>query len=449
MESEPEFLALGPDAVLYAILDQVVDEYEPVATGLENDIDEIEDELFGADPDVSRRIYELSRQVITVQRATGPLAGILQALMAGTPDHHPGPELQDHLRDVLDHVLRLNDRIASFRALLQNALAVNAALVAQRQNDEMRRLTESSFAQSEQVKRISSWAAILFAPTLIGTIYGMNFQTMPELDWMFGYPMAAGAAWWAWDWSSTPPSSATTGSRTDGALVDTPFGWEQQQAGNFSKVSRSSRPNNCSVPLPLRQGSGTLNLLVGAGPVGRQPRKFGVPRPWGSADLRLRPQVCTNSAASGAGQEFRQAQDFTGFMRKLPKVRRRFGPATGLRRTAENTLESAFLWLSPPALGSSKEPKIRASSVLRPALASLLLTALAAHHRRSVSRCCRLGNRGCGAGGSARYMVRYSAGTDVSSAVRNLRSRNIAVGRTFAKASRRRGDGDARPRPRN
>jgi magnesium transporter len=168
----------------------VVDEYEPVAAGLENDIDEIEDELFGADPEVSRRIYELSRQVITVQRATGPLAGILQGLMAGTPDHHPDAELQDHLRDVLDHVLRLNDRIASFRALLQNALAVNAALVAQRQNDEMRRLTESSFAQNEQVKRISSWAAILFAPTLIGTIYGMNFHTMPELDWVFGYPMA-------------------------------------------------------------------------------------------------------------------------------------------------------------------------------------------------------------------------------------------------------------------
>ena len=192
MESQPEFLALGPDAVLYAILDQVVDEYEPVAAGLENDIDEIEDGLFGADPEVSRRIYELSRQVITVQRATGPLAGILQALMAGTPDHHPDQELQDHLRDVLDHVLRLNDRIASFRALLQNALAVNAALVAQRQNDEMRRLTESSIAQSEQVKRISSWAAILFAPTLIGTIYGMNFRTMPELDWIFGYPMALG-----------------------------------------------------------------------------------------------------------------------------------------------------------------------------------------------------------------------------------------------------------------
>jgi magnesium transporter len=192
MEKMPEFLAQGPDAVLYGILDQVVDEYEPVAAGLENDVDEIEDDLFGADPDVSRRIYELSRQVITFQRATSPLVGILQVLMAGTPGRVPGPELQDHFRDVLDHVFRLNERVASFRALLQNALAVNSALVAQRQNDEMRRLTESSFAQSEQVKRISAWAAILFAPTLVGTIYGMNFTAMPELNWAFGYPFALG-----------------------------------------------------------------------------------------------------------------------------------------------------------------------------------------------------------------------------------------------------------------
>lgn len=190
MESEPEFLALGPDAVLYAILDQVVDEYEPVAAGLENDIDEIEDDLFAADPGVSRRIYELSRQVITFQRATAPLAGILQSLMGSGPDGVPDPELQDHFRDVLDHAIRLGERVSAFRALLQNALAVNAALVAQRQNDEMRLLTESSFAQNEQVKRISSWAAILFAPTLIASIYGMNFRDMPELEWIFGYPMA-------------------------------------------------------------------------------------------------------------------------------------------------------------------------------------------------------------------------------------------------------------------
>ena len=129
--------ALGPDACS-TLLDQVVDEYEPVVAGLENDVDEIEDDLFAADPGVSRRIYELSRQVIMFQRATAPLVGILQSLMAATEDRQPEPELQDHYRDVLDHVLRLSERIAAFRALLQNALAVNAALVAQRQNDEMR-----------------------------------------------------------------------------------------------------------------------------------------------------------------------------------------------------------------------------------------------------------------------------------------------------------------------
>jgi magnesium transporter len=129
--------------VLYAILDQVVDEYEPVTARLENDVDEIEDDLFAADPGVSRRIYELSRLVIMFQRATAPLTAILQTLMAESRSRHPGTELQDHFRDALDHVLRLSERITAFRALLQNALAVNAALVAQQQNDEMRLLTES------------------------------------------------------------------------------------------------------------------------------------------------------------------------------------------------------------------------------------------------------------------------------------------------------------------
>ncbi|GAC1598678.1 MAG: hypothetical protein NVS3B6_07240 [Pseudarthrobacter sp.] len=111
--------------------------------------------------------------------------------MAGTPGRDKEPELQDHYRDVLDHIIRLTERVAAFRALLQNALAVNAALVAQRQNDEMKNLTESSYQQNEEVKRISSWAAILFAPTLVASIYGMNFH-IPELDWTYGYPYALG-----------------------------------------------------------------------------------------------------------------------------------------------------------------------------------------------------------------------------------------------------------------
>ena len=190
LEQTPELLRLGPEAVLYAILDQVVDEYAPVVAGLENDIDEIEDQLFDGDPAVSRRIYDLLREVIEFQRASHPLVEMLQALERGFDKYQVDLELQRHLRDVLDHTLRVVERADSFRALLQNALTVQTTLVGQRQNEEMRHLTEASLAQNEDVKKISAWAAILFAPTLVGTIYGMNFDHMPELHWLLGYPFA-------------------------------------------------------------------------------------------------------------------------------------------------------------------------------------------------------------------------------------------------------------------
>jgi len=192
LERTPELLRLGPEAVLYAILDQVVDGYAPVVAGLENDVDEIEDQLFKGDPAVSRRIYELSREVIEFQRATRPLLGMLHSLEAGFDKYNVDVELQRNLRDVQDHAIRIVERADSFRALLQNALTVQATLVGQQQNDEMRSLTETSLAQNEEVKKISAWAAILFAPTLVGTVYGMNFDRMPELHWPFGYPYALG-----------------------------------------------------------------------------------------------------------------------------------------------------------------------------------------------------------------------------------------------------------------
>ena len=101
-------------------------------------------------------------------------------------------ELQRNLRDVADHALRITERADAFRVLLQSALTVNSTLVSQRQNDEMRSLTEASLSQNEEVKKISAWAAILFAPTLVGTVYGMNFKHMPELHWFYGYPYAIG-----------------------------------------------------------------------------------------------------------------------------------------------------------------------------------------------------------------------------------------------------------------
>jgi magnesium transporter len=190
LESDPELLARGSEAVLYAILDAVVDGYAPVVAGLENDIDEIEVEVFRGDPQVSRRIYELSQEVVDFQRAAQPLTGILAAITAGFEKYGVDEDLRSYLRDVADHVTQVNERIEGFRLQLRDILTVNATLVAQRQNEEIRELTETSIAQGEEVKKISAWAAILFAPTLVGTVYGMNFTHMPELDWRLGYPMA-------------------------------------------------------------------------------------------------------------------------------------------------------------------------------------------------------------------------------------------------------------------
>jgi magnesium transporter len=180
LEERPDLLQLGVLAIVYGIVDHVVDGYQPVAAGLENDIDEIEDEVFGGSATVSRRIYELTREVIEFQRATAPLQGILGRLMdeAGI-----GTEERRYLRDVQDHAIRVQEQAHAFRALLENILNVNLTL-------ETKAASEASHAQNEQVKRISAWAAILFAPTLVGTIYGMNFEHMPELGWLLGYPFA-------------------------------------------------------------------------------------------------------------------------------------------------------------------------------------------------------------------------------------------------------------------
>jgi magnesium transporter len=190
MEADPDLLQQGTQAVLYAIFDAVVDGYAPVVAGLQNDIDEIETEVFGGDPKVSRRIYELSREVVEFQRAARPLLGILEALTVGSEKYGPDEELQRYLRDVVDHATIVAERVDGFRAALGDILTVNATLVGQAQNEEMRNLAEASNSQNEEVKKVSAWAAILFAPTVIGTIYGMNFDHMPELHWLFGYQFA-------------------------------------------------------------------------------------------------------------------------------------------------------------------------------------------------------------------------------------------------------------------
>ncbi|XAS66345.1 magnesium/cobalt transporter CorA [Micrococcaceae bacterium Sec5.7] len=185
LESRPDLLCHGPEAVLYALLDQVVDDYAPVVAGLENDIDEIEDQLFSGDSTVSRRIYELAREVIQFQRAIHPLPEMMELLKRGFEKYGVDVELRRSLRDVEDHVKHVISRANSFRELLQNALTLDGTLTANRQN-------EASAEQNEQVKKISSWAAIFFAPSFVAGVYGMNFDHMPELHWGLGYPMAIG-----------------------------------------------------------------------------------------------------------------------------------------------------------------------------------------------------------------------------------------------------------------
>lgn len=187
LEAEPQLLALGPRAVLYAVLDQVADSHMPVVAGVENDIDEMEDEIFSEQvtPVLSRRIYELHREVIGFQRAVQPLGEILDELRILAAEDDTDLELRRLFRDVHDHVIRVADRVDNFRSLLDNALGTLMAVVAQRQ-------TKASIAQNEQTKKVSAWAAILFAPSLVGTIYGMNFHHIPELAWVWGYPFALG-----------------------------------------------------------------------------------------------------------------------------------------------------------------------------------------------------------------------------------------------------------------
>ena len=198
MEQRPERLALGPWQVAFEILDRVVDDYYPVLDGLEEDVDQIEDQLFRRNRGVSRRIYKLSRQVIHVQRALQDLPGIVEQMRESTSTtlnteaggaHAVGHEDETavetlrRLRDVHDHVVQLKDKAASLRTVLENALALDSTLAS-------KRLAEQSIVQNEQTKKISSWAAIIFAPQLVGSIYGMNFDHMPELHWLWGYPFA-------------------------------------------------------------------------------------------------------------------------------------------------------------------------------------------------------------------------------------------------------------------
>ena len=187
LQAKPKLLAKGPRVVLTRLLDTVVDGYRPVMLGIENDVDEIETEVFGGASHVSKRIYQLSREVIDLQRALRPLRQIVDDLRED-PIMNNAPELlRQQLRDIEDHAISVNERVESLHEALKGALDLNLALQTQRQNEEVTNMTAASLKQAEDSRKIAAWAGVLFVPSLVAGTYGMNFHNMPELDWKFGY----------------------------------------------------------------------------------------------------------------------------------------------------------------------------------------------------------------------------------------------------------------------
>ena len=175
LEQRPELLSEGTIAVLWAVLDQVVDDYVPVVEGLESDIEEVEATVFSGTVAPTERVYFLRREVTDFYRAVHPLLGPLDALERGGYGVST-TELRQFFRDVNDHLKLINEEVAAQRDLLTTVLEANMAVISVQQNDV--------------VRKISGWAAILAVPTFFASIWGMNFRDMPELGWGAGYPAA-------------------------------------------------------------------------------------------------------------------------------------------------------------------------------------------------------------------------------------------------------------------
>lgn len=176
VEREPELLVLGPSYGLYAVLDFIVDNYRPIIDEFRDTADSLEQAIF-ADTysrDTVVRLYDLKRELSKMRLAVGPLQDVL-AQLSRTQSALIPEEVRLYFRDVYDHALRVNESLDTLREMLTTALSVNLSLV--------------TLGQGEVVKRLGAWAALLAAPTLVASWYGMNFTHMPELDDTYAYPV--------------------------------------------------------------------------------------------------------------------------------------------------------------------------------------------------------------------------------------------------------------------
>jgi magnesium transporter len=176
-EREPHLLKLGSGFVLYALIDAVVDRYFPVLEGLEDELERLEERMFAGTPsrESVEALYALKQKLTTLKHAAGPLQETSGKLYGGrVPEICAGT--QDYFRDVYDHLLRINQSIDSLRDMVTTAISVNLSLI--------------TIQENETTKRLAAYAALVAVPTMIGGVYGMNFEHIPELKWVWGYPLS-------------------------------------------------------------------------------------------------------------------------------------------------------------------------------------------------------------------------------------------------------------------
>ena len=176
-EREPELLRHGSGYVLYALMDAIVDRYFPVLDAIETELESIEARIFAnTSPRANiEALYYVKQKVTTLKHATAPLMDAVGKLYGGrVPQVCHG--MGEYFRDVYDHLVRLNQSLDSLRDTVATAIQVNLAMI--------------TIGESEVTKRLAAYAALVAVPTMIAGVYGMNFEHMPELKWVWGYPFS-------------------------------------------------------------------------------------------------------------------------------------------------------------------------------------------------------------------------------------------------------------------
>lgn len=179
-EQEPELLKHGPGYVLYALMDAVVDRYFPILQEVESELERIEEQIFAnTSPRANiEALYALKQKLMICRHAVRPLLESLGNVSgARVPQVCSG--MQEYFRDISDHLQRLDQTIESVRDTISTAISVNLSMI--------------TLQESETMKRLAAYAALIAVPTLIAGIYGMNFDHMPELHWRHGYFASLGA----------------------------------------------------------------------------------------------------------------------------------------------------------------------------------------------------------------------------------------------------------------